>query len=147
MRSTSGLCFWRGMRSILRSSISPIALFIVGVVVDHISHWKQDLRIANAAYLNLAIAAVATIPVVASGLAAWQFALEGQRLRCTLLLRLVLGCTVSFLIWLVFRMQIRAKRHPKGNVTYRFIVEALSVLIVAVTGHLGGVLSGVVSSV
>lgn len=125
----------------------PIALFIVGVALDYVSQWKQDLGIANAAYLNLAIAAVSTVPVLASGLAAWQIALEGQHLRGPLLLHVVLGCTVSLLMWVIFWMQLRARRHQKDfSVSYRFAVETLSVLMVAATGHLGGIVSGVIRS-
>jgi uncharacterized membrane protein len=82
--------------------------------------------------------------VVATGLAAWQWALEGQKLKGILLMHLVLGCTSSVLIWLVFWIHWRARRHPEESLpNYRLPIEALAVLIVVLTGYLGGFLSGV----
>lgn len=58
--------------------------------------------LAEVAYYNLLVAAFSTIPVIATGLLAWHFQLEGQRLKGTLLLHLVLGTLGSALIWLVW---------------------------------------------
>ena len=49
----------------------------------------QACRIS--AYYDLLVAAISTVPVIATGNLAWQFALDGQKLRGILLLRLVLG--------------------------------------------------------
>jgi hypothetical protein len=35
---------------------------------------------------------ISTVPVLATGILAWQFALEGQKLKGTLLEHLVLAC-------------------------------------------------------
>jgi hypothetical protein len=40
---------------------------------------------------NLLLAAISTVPVIATGILAWQFTLGGQKLRGVLLLHLVLG--------------------------------------------------------
>jgi len=50
----------------------PIALFITAVVFDYIAQWRKNRTLAAAAYFNLLLAAISTVPVVASGLAAWQ---------------------------------------------------------------------------
>jgi uncharacterized membrane protein len=122
----------------------PIALFSAAVAFDFISQWTKSRTLAAAAYFNLLLAAVSTVPVVATGLAAWQWALEGQKLKGILLMHLVLGCISSVLIWLVFWIHLRAGRHPEVPLPkYRLPIEALAVLIVALTGHLGGFLSGV----
>ena len=122
----------------------PIALFISAVAFDCIAQWRKNQALAAAAYFNLLLAAISTVPVVASGLAAWQWALEGQKLKGTLLMHLVLGCISSVLIWLVFWIHWRARRHPEESLpNYRLPVEALAVLIVVFTGYLGGFLSGV----
>jgi uncharacterized membrane protein len=93
---------------------------------------------------NLLLAAISTVPVVASGLAAWQWALEGQKLKGILLMHLILGCISSVLIWLVFWIHRRVRRLPENSLPkYRLPIEALAVLIVGLTGHLGGFLSGV----
>ena len=122
----------------------PIALFIVAVVFDYVAQRTQNRSLAAAAYFNLLFAAISTVPVVATGLAAWQWALEGQKLKGILLMHLVLGCTSSVLIWVVFFIHWRARRRDQESLPkYRLVVEAVAVLIIVLTGHLGGFLSGV----
>ena len=57
----------------------PIALFITAVAFDYLAEWTKNRALAAAAYFNLLLAAVSTVPVVATGFAAWQWALEGRR--------------------------------------------------------------------
>lgn len=122
----------------------PIALFTVAVGFDYLAQWTKNRTLAAAAYFNLLVAMVSTVPVVATGLIAWQWALEGQKLKGILLMHLVLGCVSSMLIWLVFWIHFRARRHPNESLpNYRLLVEAVAVLLVGLTGHLGGFLSGV----
>lgn len=122
----------------------PIALFITAVAFDYLGQWRKSQKLAAAAYFNLLLAAISTVPVVASGLAAWRWALEGQKLKGILLLHLILGCTSSGLIWIVFLIHWRRQRLPEPSLpNYRLPIEALAVLVVALTAHLGGFLSGV----
>jgi len=121
----------------------PIALFITAVAFDFLAQWTKNHALAAAAYLNLLLAAISTVPVVATGLAAWQLALEGQKLKGILLMHLILGCTSTVLIWLVWWVHFRARRRAGILPSYRLAVEFLGVAIVALTGHLGGFLSGV----
>jgi uncharacterized membrane protein len=122
----------------------PIALFIAAVAFDYLAQRTRNSTLAAAAYFNLLLAALSTIPVVATGLAAWQWALEGQKLKGILLMHLVLGCISSVLIWVVFSIHWRARRrHQESLPKYRLLIEALAILIVALTAHLGGFLSGV----
>ena len=122
----------------------PIALFIAAVAFDYFAQWTKNRTLAGAAYFNLLLAAISTVPVVASGLAAWQWALEGQKIKGILLMHLILGCLSSVLIWLVFWIHWRVRRLPERSLPkYRLPIEALAVLIVALTGHLGGFLSGI----
>ena len=122
----------------------PIALFIAAVAFDYLAQWRKNQALAAAAYFNLLLAAISTVPVVASGLVAWQWALEGQKIKGILLMHLILGCISSVLIWLVFWIRWRARRLPERSLPkYRLPIEALAVLIVGLTGHLGGCLSGV----
>src|ERR1700680_797232 len=92
-----------------------IALFTVAVAFDYLTQWTKNRTLAAAAYFNLLLAAVSTVPVVATGLAAWQLALEGQKLKGILLMHLVLGCISSVLIWLVFWIHLRARRHSEES--------------------------------
>ena len=122
----------------------PIALFIVAVAFDYVAQRTKNRSLAAAAYFNLLFAAISTVPVVATGLAAWQWALEGQKLKGILLMHLVLGCTSSVLIWVVFLIHWRARRRDQESLPkYRLVIEALAILIVVLTAHLGGFLSGV----
>ncbi|HEY2460078.1 MAG TPA: DUF2231 domain-containing protein [Candidatus Acidoferrum sp.] len=126
----------------------PIALFIVGVLFDLLGQWRKNNLLAAAAYFNLFLAALSTIPVIATGLIAWQWALEGQHLKGILLLHLVFGCVSAALMWLVWFIHFKARRQqadPQAAIlpNYRLPIEALAVAIVALTGHLGGFLSGV----
>ena len=121
----------------------PIALFLSAVAFDFIALWTKRRGLADAAYYNLLGAAVSTIPVLATGILAWRFQLEGQRLKGILLLHLVLGCLSSLMIWLVWWVHFRARRRTVYLPSYSLAVEFLAVALVALTGHLGGFLSGV----
>jgi uncharacterized membrane protein len=122
----------------------PIALFIAAVGFDYLGQWTKNPSLTTAAYFNLLLAAISTLPVIATGLAAWRWALEGQKLKGILFGHLILGCVSSVLIWLVFWIHQRARRLPETSLpNYRLLVEAFAVLVVGVTGHLGGFLSGV----
>jgi uncharacterized membrane protein len=122
----------------------PIALFIAAVAFDYLAQWTKSQALAAAAYFNLLLAAISTVPVVASGLVAWQWALEGQKLKGILLMHLILGCISSVLIWMVLWIHWRVRPLPERSLPkYRLPIEALAVLIVGLTGHLGGFLSGV----
>jgi uncharacterized membrane protein len=121
----------------------PIALFITAVAFDFIAQWTKRRGLADAAYYNLLMAAISTVPVLATGLLAWQFQLEGQKLKGILLLHLVLACVSTVMIWLVWWVHFRARRQTVLLPNYRLIVELVALAVVAVTGHLGGFLSGV----
>ena len=122
----------------------PIALFLAGVAFDFLAQWTKRRGLADAAYYNFMLAAISTVPALATGILAWQFALEGQKLKGILLMHLVLACISSVLIWLVLWIHWRARRHPEKFLPmYRLPVEALAIALVGLTGHLGGFLSGV----
>jgi uncharacterized membrane protein len=121
----------------------PIALFLAAVAFDFIALWTKRRGLADAAYYNLLGAAISTIPVLATGILAWQFQLEGQKLKGILLLHLVLACVSTVLIWLVWWVHFHARRRTVYLPSYRLVLEVLAVALVAATGHLGGFLSGV----
>jgi uncharacterized membrane protein len=80
----------------------PIALFIAAVAFDLIANWTKRRGLADTAYYNLLAAAISTFPVLATGILAWQFQLEGQKLKGVLFLHLILACVSSVAIWLVW---------------------------------------------
>ena len=122
----------------------PIALFIAGAAFDFAAQWTKRQFLAAAAFCNLLAAAVVTVPVLITGILAWQWQLEGQRLKGILLMHLMLGCASSALIWVVSLVHLRAKCAPRAVLPgYRLVLEAIGVVLVTLTGHLGGFLSGV----
>ena len=121
----------------------PIALFIVAVVFDVIAQWTKRRGLAETAYYNLLAAAISTFPVLATGILAWQFQLEGKKLKGVLLLHLVLACVSSVMIWLVWWIHFHKRSRTEALPSYRLAIEALAVGVVTLTAHLGGFLSGV----
>jgi uncharacterized membrane protein len=124
----------------------PIALFLVGVAFDLAAHSTKRQDLAAVARYNLLLAAISVIPVVATGLAAWQFALEGARLKGLLLLHLVFAVSASLLVCIAGWIHLRAIRKPERPLPgSRFLIEIVGAILIAITGHLGGYLSGVSS--
>jgi uncharacterized membrane protein len=122
----------------------PIGLFIVGVAFDCVAQWTKKRSLAIASYYNLLVAACSTLPVMATGILAWRWQMDGARLRGTLLVHLVLGSISTLLIWTAWRVHYKAGRRPEGQLPlYRLPLELAGVVFVALTGHLGGFLSGV----
>ena len=121
----------------------PIALFTIGVLFDVAGQWTKRTSLMDAAYYNFLVAAASTLPVLVTGLLAWHFALEGQRLKGVLLLHLLLGSTSGLLICLAWLIHFRARRQSDAPAAYRWAVEIMGLFLVSLTGHLGGFLSGV----
>lgn len=122
----------------------PIALFIAGAAFDFAAHWTKQQSLAAAAYLNFLVSAVASIPTMITGLLAWQWQLEGQRLKGTLLLHLIFGVASGALICVVWLIHWSARRAANEKLRlFCLPLEALTAVLLAVTGHLGGFLSGV----
>lgn len=119
----------------------PIALYISAVALDLIARWTKRSDYADAAYYNFLIAAFSTLPVLATGLLAWRLALEGKALKGILLLHLILACLSTVVIWLVWRLHLRSR--GKKLPAYLLPLELFGVALIALTGHLGGFLSGV----
>jgi uncharacterized membrane protein len=122
----------------------PIALFMTGVGFDLLSRGKRDSQLAGAAYWNLSIAAATVLPAVVTGLLAWQFALEGKRLKGILLLHLIAALSATLLVIASWWVHWRTRRaEPALLPRYRIPVELLGAALIALTAHLGGFLSGV----
>ncbi len=122
----------------------PIALFIAGVGLDFVAQWTKREGLGFAAYVNLLLAAVMVVPAVGTGLAAWQWALEGHRVKGILLLHIVFALTSSVVMWCVWWIHFRARRGGGAVLpNYRLVLEFVAVVLLAITGHLGGFLSGI----
>ena len=121
----------------------PIALFISAVAFDLVAQRTNRSGLADTTYYNLLASAISTIPALGTGLLAWQFQLEGQKLKGILLLHLLFACASTVMIWLVWWGHFRARRRGQALPRYRLALECLGVTILALTGHAGGLLSGV----
>ena len=122
----------------------PIALFLTGVAFDFAAHWTKRATLAAAAYFNLLAAAVSVLPTLATGVLAWRWQLEGQKLKGLLLLHVVLGCASGLLIGIVGLSHFRRRRATGSALPgYYLSLELLTAVVVVLTGHLGGFLSGI----
>ena len=125
----------------------PIALFLASVAFDWLALWHRSSTLAAVARANL-LAAACTVPLaVATGLAAWQWQFEGARLkgnlRLHLLCALASAASIGLLCW------VRARRPDRGAALTisgdrgYLALGLCAAALVALTGHLGGFLSGV----
>ena len=121
----------------------PIALFIASVVFELLAVWRKQPLFATVAYYNL-LGAALTLPLaIATGLGAWQWQLEGATLKGNLRLHLICALASAALIlslcWKRSRVQAKGES-PRASY---FAVVALALIMITLTGHLGGILSGV----
>ena len=125
----------------------PIALFLTGVVFDFAARWttKATKRgtLAAAARLNILAAAISVLPTLATGVAAWQWQLGGHKLKGMLLLHVALASVSGLLICLVASIHSRRRGPGSALPGYYLPLEVLTVVVVALTAHVGGFVSGV----
>jgi uncharacterized membrane protein len=126
----------------------PIALLMTGVVFDLAARWTKEVTrqatLAAASRLNLLTAAASVLPTLATGIAAWQWQLGGHKLKGMLLLHVALGGVSSLLICLVAGMHLRPRGGAGSSLPrYYLLLQVLTVVVVALTAHVGGFVSGV----
>jgi uncharacterized membrane protein len=123
----------------------PIALFIASAVFEVLAAWRKQPVFASVAYYNL-LGAVLTIPLaIATGLGAWQWQLEGATLKGNLLLHMICALTSALLIFFLFWMRSRLRAKGSSPRIPYFAVMGLALMAITLTGHIGGILSGVES--
>ena len=121
----------------------PIALFIASAVFDVLAIWRKQPLLAVVAYFNL-VGAALTVPLaIVTGLAAWQWQLEGAKLKGNLELHLICGLTTASLIFVLCWLRSRLRAKGDSPRAFYFAVMALGLLMITLTGHLGGIVSGV----
>lgn len=122
----------------------PIALFLTGVAFDLLSRGKRSSQLAGAAYLNLSLAAATVLPTILTGVLAWQFVLEGKRIKGLLLLHVLAASAAGLLVIATWFLHWRVRKSQLSELpSYRIPVELLGVAAITITAHLGGFLSGV----
>jgi uncharacterized membrane protein len=122
----------------------PIALFIAGVGFDLLSRGKRGTHLASAAYWNLSLAVAFIIPTALTGLLAWHFALDGEKLKGLLLMHLVTASVAMSLVITSWWMHWRTRKTESLRLpAIRILVELLGIAAIGLAAHLGGFLSGV----
>ncbi len=121
----------------------PIALFLSALAFDCFAQVAKRSDLAAVAYYNFLLATMSTLPVLVTGMLAWQFALEGQRIRGLLLLHMVLACVSTIFIWLAWWFHRSARQREEMVSMFCVGMECVGALVIGLTGHVGGFLSGV----
>jgi len=121
----------------------PIALFIASIVFEVIAAWRKQPVLATVAYYNL-LGAALTIPfAIATGLGAWHWQLESAAIKGNLRLHMICALTSALLIFSLSWMRSRLRSAGSSpNIAY-WAVALVTLLVITLTGHLGGILSGV----
>lgn len=125
----------------------PIALFLVGTGLDFAARLlKQSASRAAmvaAARINIFAAAIFAVPVLVTGILAWQLQFAGEKLKGVLLLHLVFGCSAGALICIAAVVHRRQNQHHEAVSIFCLGLELVTTIVIALTAHLGGFLSGV----
>ncbi len=121
----------------------PIALFIASAVFELLAIWRKQPVLASVAYYNL-IGATMTLPLaIATGLGAWRWQLEGATLKGNLQLHLICALISASLIFVLCWMRLRLRAKGRSPRFAYFAIMSLALMAITLTGHLGGILSGV----
>jgi uncharacterized membrane protein len=121
----------------------PIALFIMSALFELLALWRKQPLFATVAYYNLLCAAISIPFTIATGLAAWQWQLEGAALKGNLRIHLGFAfATAAIILFLSCRRYWLRRNGQPPRVGY-FTVTAIGLVMITITGHLGGILSGV----
>ena len=118
----------------------PIGLCLTSVIFEVLGKWRSNDKLISASYYNQLAAAVASVPVVITGILAWRFQLEGAHLTGNLLMHLIFGWLSSLLMWSVLLLY---RKTESRWVKIRYAVQVVTAIVISVTGHLGGFVSGV----
>ena len=118
----------------------PIGLCLTAVIFEVLGKWRANAALISASYYNQLAAAIASLPAVATGLLAWHFQLEGARLNGNLLLHLIFGSLACVLMWVVVALY---RISDVAGVRARYVVQFVTAIVISITGHLGGFVSGV----
>jgi uncharacterized membrane protein len=121
----------------------PIALFIASAVFEALAVWRKQPLFATVAYYNLIGAALSIPFTIMTGIGAWRWQLEGATLKGNLRLHLICALTSASLIFVLCWMRSRLRgKGSSPNIAY-VTVMVLALMMITLTGHLGGILSGV----
>ena len=121
----------------------PIALFIASAVFEVLAIWRKQPVFALVAYFNL-VGAAMTVPLaIATGLGAWQWQLEGAAIKSNLRLHMICALSSATLIFILCWTRSRLRARGLAPRLAYFTGRGLALMMITLTGHLGGILSGV----
>ncbi len=121
----------------------PIALFLFSLFLDAIGSLRKNASLNSAAYLNLIAATVTSWLSIATGLLAWQIKLRGTPLEGGLRLHLILAIVTSVSLCVLWVVRHKTKTSDRPFAKLYWALAAIAAILVALTGHLGGIISGV----
>jgi uncharacterized membrane protein len=122
----------------------PIALYLSATLFDVLAKAFRKSGLLAVAHWNFLGAAIMSIPTVATGLLAWRWALEGQPLKGILRMHLLFACAAVAGFWLTVWLRNRQSLQTTAPAPrFLLVVESLVCILLGVTAHLGGFLSGV----
>ena len=122
----------------------PIALCFAAVAFDLLWRWTRRSDFSTVAYWNFTLAAIGTLPAIVTGLLAWQFQLEGQRIKGILFYHMLAAAASTILILIIWFLHYRSRQRDESNPpSWLLALELAGVMCITITGHLGGFLSGV----
>ena len=121
----------------------PIALFIASAIFEILALWRKQPAFSTVAYFNLLGAAISIPFTIATGLLAWQWQLEGAPLKGNLRIHLAFAIATAATILLLFWKRYRLRTNDEPPRSAYFALLAFGLLMITITGHLGGILSGV----
>src|SRR5205809_480379 len=121
----------------------PIALFTASVVFEVVAAWRKQPVLASVAYYNL-LGAALTIPfVIATRLGARHWQVEGATIEGNLRLHMICALTSALLILFLTWMRSRLRTKGRSPSIAYWAVTLIALLTITLTGHVGGILSGV----
>ena len=122
----------------------PIALYLAGTAADFCARIFRKAGLLEVARWNFLAAAVLSIPTAATGILAWQWALEGQALKGILRFHLLLASVTVLALWITYWLRSRRNQGFRGTCPgWLLLAEGVVCALIAITAHLGGFLSGV----
>jgi uncharacterized membrane protein len=121
----------------------PIALFVSSAAFEILAVRRKQPALASVAYFNLLGAAISLPFTIATGLAVWQWQLEGTTLKGNLRMHLAFAITTAAIILLLSWIRYRLRMNGQSPRIAYFALMTLGLMMITVTGHLGGILSGV----
>ena len=121
----------------------PIALFLFSLFLDVVGILRKEKALHSAAFYNLVAAAVSSVLSICTGLLAWQLKLQGASLTGDLLLHLILAIVTSLLLCILWAVRVRQRTESRPFTNVYLVLAVIASILIAITGHLGGVISGV----